>query len=362
MKKFKRLALLVEGAKDIFHAKTASLLLRYRPDDVALLIDSTHTGKSPNIFSESGVTVVNSIKDNVKKIDALVICLVLPEGKIPKNWLSEVTLAVKNGIDVLNPLHINFGTLEPVVKALGGVDPSSTEAVTIFKGGQGVVYNIRAVPNDLELFSLKVLDTKAKRVLTVGTDCNIGKMLTTLELNKAALKHGLDSSFIATGQIGIMVKGDGIAIDRVISDFLPGAVERLILKEKARDILFVEGQGSVFQPIYSAVTLGLIHGTAPDAMILCHMPTRKKLRYTNIDIPDLKKAIRVHEELAGMINKSKVIGISLNCFDMTDAEAKKAITEVEALTGLPATDPVKFGVDKLFNAVKKEFLISDCGC
>jgi uncharacterized NAD-dependent epimerase/dehydratase family protein len=139
-------------------------------------------------------------------------------------------------------------------------------------------------------------------------------------------------------------------------------VERIILKEQKRDILFVEGQGSIFQPIYSAVTLGLLHGTAPDAMILCHMPTRKKLRYTQIDIPDLKTAIRVHEELAGMINKSKVIGISLNCHDLTDEQAKKTIADVEKLTGLPATDPVKFGVDKLFDAVKKEFLIKDCDC
>jgi uncharacterized NAD-dependent epimerase/dehydratase family protein len=362
MKKLTRLALLVEGAKDIFQAKTASLLLRYRTDDIALLVDSTHTSTSPNIFTSSGVPVVKSIKDHAKKVDALVICLVLPKGKIPKSWLNEITIAIKNGVDVINPLHINLGTLPAVVKALGGVNPSSTEAVTLFKKGKGTVYNIRAVPDDLELFSLKVLDTKAKRVLTVGTDCNIGKMLTTLELNKAALKHGLDSSFIATGQIGIMVKGDGIAVDRVISDFLPGAVERLILKEQRRDILFVEGQGSIFQPIYSAVTLGLLHGTAPDAMILCHMPTRKKLRYTDIDIPDLKTAIRVHEELAGMINKSKVIGISLNCHDLTDEQAKKAIADVEKLTGLPATDPVKFGVDKLFDAIKKEFLISDCDC
>ena len=362
MKKLNKLALLVEGAKDIFHAKTASLLLRYRTDDVALLVDSTHTSASPNIFSSSGVPVVKSIKDSLNNIDALVICLVLPEGNVPESWLHEITLAIKSGVDVINPLHINFGTLEPVVKALHGVEPSSTEAVTIFKGGKGKIYNIRAVPDDLELLSLKVLNTKAKRVLTVGTDCNIGKMLTSLELNKAAQKHGLDSSFIATGQIGILVKGEGIAIDRVISDFLPGAVERLILKEQSRDILFIEGQGSLFQPLYSAVTMGLVHGSAPDAMILCHMPTRKKLRYTDIDIPDLKKAIKVYEDIAGLVNKSKVIGISLNCHDLSNEEAKDVIAKIEKETGLPATDPIKFGVDKLFDAVKKEFLSAGCGC
>ncbi len=362
MKKHTKLALLVEGAKDIFNAKTASLLLRYRTNDIAVLIDPAHSTAKPNIFAKQGLPVINSISEATDKVDALVICLVLPEGRVPESWLKEVTTAIKNGIDVLNPLHINFGTLEPVVKVLGPVDPSSTEAVTVFKNGKGKVYNIRAVPDDLELFSLKVLNTKAKRVLTVGTDCNIGKMLTTLELNSAALKHGLDSSFIATGQIGILVKGEGIAIDRVISDFLPGAVEKLILNEKDRDILFVEGQGSLFSPLYSAVTLGLIHGAAPDAMILCHAPTREKVRYTENDMPDLKTAIKIYESMAGIVNKSKVIGISLNCHDLSDAEAKLEIAKAEKETGLPATDPIKFGIDKLFEAIKKEFLKPGCGC
>jgi len=362
MKKHHKLALLVEGAKDIFNAKTASLLLRYRANDVVALIDPTHSTAKPNIFAKQGIPIFNSINQVVGNVDALVICLVLPEGKIPQSWLNEVTTAIKNGIDVLNPLHINLGTLEPVVKVLGKVDPVSTDSVTVFKNGTGKVYNIRAVPDDLELLSLKVLNTKAKRVLTVGTDCNLGKMLTTLELNTAALKHGLDSGFIATGQIGILVKGEGIAIDRVISDFLPGAVEKLILNEQDRDILFIEGQGSLFSPLYSAVTLGLIHGSAPDAMILCHAPTRKKVRYTDNNMPDLKTAIKVYENMAGIVNKCKVIGISLNCHDLSDAEAKQVVAEVEKQTGLPATDPVKFGIDKLFEAIKKEFLKSGCDC
>jgi uncharacterized NAD-dependent epimerase/dehydratase family protein len=362
MKKHHKLALLVEGAKDIFNAKTASLLLRYRTNDIAVLVDPAHSSIKPNIFFNQGFPIVHSIKEAVDKVDALVLCLVLPEGKIPQSWLDEVTSAIKNGIDVLNPLHINLGTLEAVVKTLGAVDPSSTEAVTMFKNCKGKVYNIRAVPDDLELLSLAVLNTKAKRVLTVGTDCNIGKMLTTLELNNMALKHGLDSSFIATGQIGILVKGEGIAVDRVISDFLPGAVERLIIKEQDRDILFVEGQGSLFSPLYSPVTLGLIHGAAPDAMILCHAPTRKKVRYTDNDMPSLNAAIKTYENMANIVNKCQVVGISLNCHDLSEAEATLAIEEAEKMTGLPATDPIKFGVDKLFEAIKKEFLKPGCDC
>jgi len=352
MKNFKHAALLVEGATDIFQAKTASALLRYRPTDVKFLIDGVHSVEKPNIFSSApNVNVIKSITQAKNQVDALIICLVLPKGNVPIKWIEEITSALKSDIDVINPLHIDFGTLSAISSALGGVSADSTEYKTVFNSSKAGIYNIRVVPKDLELFSLKVLNTRAKRVLTVGSDCNIGKMLTTLELDKLAKKRGLDSGFIATGQIGILIKGSGIAIDRVICDFLPGAVERLILAEKDRDILFVEGQGSIFQPLYSGVTLGLIHGTAPDAMVFCHVPSRKKLRYTDIDIPDYKTMIRMHEEIASIVNKTKIVGISLNCFDLTDQQAMSAIKFAEDQTGLPATDPVKFGSEKIIKAV-----------
>ena len=360
MKNFKHAALMVEGAKDIFQAKTASALLRYRTSDCEFLIDSLHTKEKPNIFCNPDLKVVKSINDAGTSVDVLVLCMVLPEGKLPSRWVEEISSALKKNIDVINPLHINFGTVPEIASALGGVSINATEEKTLFNNSKGAIYNIRVVPNDLELFSLKVLNTRAKRVLTVGSDCNIGKMLTTLELDKLAKKRGLDSGFIATGQIGILIKGSGIAIDRVICDFLPGAVERLILAEKDRDILFVEGQGSIFQPIYSGVTLGLIHGTAPDAMVFCHVPSRKKLRYTDIDILDYKTMIRMHEEISSIVNKTKVVGISLNCFDLTDAQAKDAIKFAEDQTGLPATDPVKFGSEKIIQAVTE--YLTPCKC
>jgi uncharacterized NAD-dependent epimerase/dehydratase family protein len=358
MKNFKKAALMVEGAKDIFQSKTASALLRYRLSDCAFLIDNTHSTNKPNIYSGSGLKVVNSITDVKNETDALVLCMVLPEGTLPSRWIEEIVSAIKNNIDIINPLHINFGTIPQISSQLGGVDANSTEYKTMFKNSKAVIYNIRVVPSDLELFSLKVLQTKAKRVLTVGSDCNIGKMLTTLELNRLAQDKGFNSSFIATGQIGILIKGSGIAVDRVICDFLPGAIERLILEEQNKDVLFVEGQGSIFQPIYSGVTLGLIHGTAPDAMVFCHVPSRKKLRYTDINIPDYKFMIRMHEEISSIVNKTKVVGISLNCFDLSKEQALDEIKRAEDITGLPATDPVKFGSEKLIDSVTKYLFTS----
>lgn len=354
MKQFHKTALLVEGAQDIFHAKTASVLLRYRYDDIAFLLDSTHTEKKPNIFSkEYKKKVVTDLNNHIKEIDSIIICLMLPEGKVPETWIRHLSTALKNGIDIINPLHVDFGRIQELSKPLGGTSIDSTEAITKFKEAKGQIHNIRIPPDNIELFSLKVLNTKAKRILAVGSDCNIGKMLTSLELNSAANKKGINSDFIATGQIGILIKGEGIAIDRVISDFVPGSVEKLILEKKEKEILFVEGQGSIFQPLYSAVTMGLIHGTAPDAMILCHLPSRKKIRYTNLDMPDYETMIKMYEDLAGIVNKAKVVGISLNCHDMTNEQALQIIEKTEKKTGLPATDPVKFGVDKLLNALVK---------
>ncbi|MCX6113296.1 MAG: DUF1611 domain-containing protein, partial [Proteobacteria bacterium] len=299
MKQFKHAALLVEGAKDIFHAKTASVLLKYRPESISFLLDSTHSKSNPNIFSKnSDIPTITDVKNGLGKIDNLIICLMLPEGKVPESWINHITTALKNGIDIINPLHVDFGKLAQISNILGSVSTNSSEAVTKFNDCKGEIHNIRIPPDDIELFSLKVLKTHAKRVLTVGSDCNIGKMLTSLELNAVAKKRGINSDFIATGQIGMLIKGEGIAIDRVISDFVPGSVEKLILKEKNRDLLFVEGQGSIFQPIYSAVTMGLVHGTAPDAMIFCHVPSRKKLRYTDIDMPGYHTMIKMYEDLA----------------------------------------------------------------
>jgi uncharacterized NAD-dependent epimerase/dehydratase family protein len=353
MKNFKRAALLVEGARDVFHAKTAIALLRYKKESVSYLVDATKAGQTANDIFKLGedLPVVASIENVVDEIDSLIICLMLPEGKIPATWVEQILIALKNGIDIINPLHIDFAKLSEIANGVGGEHIESSPQITRFNNTSAVVHNIRIPPDDLELFSYKVLRTKAKRVLTVGSDCNIGKMLTTLELDKFARKQGVNSAFVATGQISTLIKGSGIAIDRVISDFMPGATERLILEEADRDLVLVEGQGSIFQPIYSGVTMGLLHGTAPNAMVMCHVPTRQHLRYSDIEIPDFKKMIRMHEEIASIICPSKVVGISLNCHDLDDKTAKEVVESYQDISGLPATDPVKFGIENVYTAM-----------
>ncbi|MBN1115009.1 MAG: DUF1611 domain-containing protein [Oligoflexia bacterium] len=328
-------------------------MLRYKPDKVFCLIDSRSRAQNASAMFGSGkdIPIYASISDVTGKVDTMVLCMVLPEGRVPDKWISEIILALKNNIDVINPLHVNFSTVGEIANKFGGTAENSTPQITSFKNTKGKIYNLRTVPDDLELMNYEVLKTRAVRVLTVGSDCNLGKMLTTIELDREAKRRGYNSDYIATGQISMLLKGSGMAIDRVISDFVPGAVERLILEKRDRDIVFIEGQGSIFQPIYSAVSMGLLHGSAPHKMIFCHLPSRKKIRYSNLDFPDMKTMIRLHEELASIVLKSRVTGISLNCHDMSDNEARDIIKMTQDLTGLPCTDPVKFGVEDLADSI-----------
>lgn len=344
---FKKAALLIDGAKTSFEAKLASNLIRYKDKNISCLIDDNFKDKTvKNFFNiDKDIPIKESIKQT-KEIDYLIISSVLPSGKVPQKWLNEINYALENNINVINPLHIDFTKF---IDKKFKKDPSSSKKITTFINTKAKIYNVREVPENLGLLSLDVLKTHAKRILTVGTDCNIGKMVTTIELTKAFKEK---ASFIATGQISTLIKGRGIAIDRVISDFLPGSVEQLTLEEQDKDILFIEGQGSIFQPIYSCVSMGLLHGSAPDGMIMCHLPSRKKLKYTDIDIPDIKEAIRLHEELASIVNKSKVLGISLNCFDLSLEETKNLIKKYEDVTGLPTVDPIKTGVEKLLKPIE----------
>lgn len=347
---FKRAALLLFGAKDIFNSKLASSLLRYRAKDILAVIGEQNEEYYNNLYAPLGVvvpSVYKSIKEIKEDVDVLIICTVLPSGKLPIEWLDEIKMALNLNIKVINPLHVDF---EQEFNLCGIQSaPKSTPLISYFRDSQNYglyregIYNIRIPHKINKLFSLEVLNTKAKRVLTVGTDCNVGKMLTSLELNKTLIQKGFKSSFVATGQIGMLISGNGIAIDRVISDFLPAYVEELILEQKNKDILIVEGQGSIFQPLYSAVTMGLIHGTAPDYMILTHVPGRLKLRYTDIDIPRLEEAIFMYERVARMVNsKAKITGIALNTHHLSNKEAENLIVNLQKELMLPVTDPVKF--------------------
>jgi uncharacterized NAD-dependent epimerase/dehydratase family protein len=194
-------------------------------------------------------------------------------------------------------------------------------------------------------------------ILAVGSDCNVGKMTAQLELRDALVKRGHKTSFVATGQTGIFIEGWGTAVDAVVADFIAGAAEELVLQgAKGHDIVLVEGQGSLIHPGYSGVTLGLLHGSCPDALILCHQATREYIgdyhgREPWVKIPSYLELIDIHERAARPVHPTTVIGICLNTYDMDEAAAREAIARAAEETGLPATDPVRFDPGPLVDAI-----------
>ena len=214
--------------------------------------------------------------------------------------------------------------------------------------------DLREPPRDLSTATGANLEVDGTIVLTVGSDCAIGKMTATCELDLEARKRGLRSVFVPTGQTGIAIAGWGIAVDAVVSDFLAGAAERLVVEGAKRgDLLWVEGQGAILHPVYSGVTVGLIHGSAPHLYVLCHEVGRTITEGdpTESPLPSLPELIQLHERMSLKRRPAKVVAISLNTSTVSEDEARAAVAAAEDETGLPADDPVRFGAGKLLEAV-----------
>jgi uncharacterized NAD-dependent epimerase/dehydratase family protein len=191
-------------------------------------------------------------------------------------------------------------------------------------------------------------------VLTVGSECAIGKMTVSLELEREARSRGLAAEFVPTGQTGIAIAGWGIAVDAVVSDFLAGAAERLLVEghERGGELLLVEGQGSLIHPAYSGVTLGLVHGSAPHVFVLCHLAGQTEVEgYPGHPILPLLELVELHERMALPARRAKVGALALNTRELDEAGAREAIAAAEAETGLTADDPVRFGPGRLLDAV-----------
>jgi uncharacterized NAD-dependent epimerase/dehydratase family protein len=217
--------------------------------------------------------------------------------------------------------------------------------------------DLRRPPRDVSTATGANLAVPAEIVLTVGSDCAIGKMTVSLELDREARARGLKSVFVPTGQTGIAIAGWGIAVDAVVADFIAGAAERLVIEghERGGELLWVEGQGSLVNPVYSGVTLGLFHGSVPHKLVLCHEGGRDEIEGCGggpHPIPPLAELVDLHERSSLPVRKAKVVAIALNtCRCATDEEARAAIAAAEVETGLPADDPVRFGAAKLVDAV-----------
>lgn len=337
----RRIVILAEGRLDVFSAKTAVSVIRYRREEVVAILDRFNEGKDlvSIIGIGEGIPIVSDIQEILPlKPTTLLIGIAPPGGILPADWRKHITDALKNKLHIISGLHTHVS--------------EDLEFCKLAQEYQVKIFDIRKPPENIPVGTGKAQETKVLRILTVGSDCNIGKMVTSIEITNAAKRRGINACFVATGQTGIMIEGSGIAVDHVLSDFISGAAEKLVLDRAQYSLLSIEGQGSVTHPAYSGVTLGLLHGSVPQGLILCHQPTRKTLRhYSNFPIIPLPHLIELYEDLARPIYPCKVLGISLNCLGMSDHDSLQEIKRVEKETELPATDPIKFGVDKFLDVI-----------
>ena len=334
-----RYLLLAEGfSADPHYGKTARGVLRYRRDDVVAILDSTRAGES-----EDGVPVVASVDDALRLDPTTALVGVATQGgRFPPAWMEILRRCIAAGLDIENGLHV-FLADDPELAALAAEHTVELR-------------DLRRPPADLSTATGENLDVPGTIVLTVGSDCAIGKMTVSLELDREARSRGLRSIFVPTGQTGIAIAGWGIAVDAVVADFIAGAAERLVVEGSARggELLWVEGQGAILHPVYSGVTFGLYHGSVPHLLVLCH-----EVGVTEIQgagggrhrIPPLRELVELHERLALPARPAKVAAVALNTRRLSEDEARAAIEAAEAETGLPADDPVRFGAVRLVDAV-----------
>jgi uncharacterized NAD-dependent epimerase/dehydratase family protein len=340
-----RLAILQHGGLRGKHGKTGLSLLRYCEDKIVAVIDETCAGGSlreiTNLPLRREIPIVATVGDALAYSPQAIAIGIAPRGgRLPEAWLGELRGAVRAGVSVWNGLHDRLKSDPEIASALrAGVD----------------VWDMRQEPAGLVNGTGLARALPAKRILFVGTDMAIGKMTAALECDREARRRGLKSKFIATGQAGMMIAGDGMCLDAVRVDYASGAVEAEMMRHgPSNDCLWVEGQGSFLNPA-STATLPLIRGTQPTHLVLVHRAGMQHLRdYPHIPIPPLDRVVAMYELVAagaGAFPRVPVVAVALNSWGLSDEEAKREIAAARASTGLPCTDAVRFGSGAILDAI-----------
>jgi uncharacterized NAD-dependent epimerase/dehydratase family protein len=339
----RRYAVLTEGyLADPSAGKTAHGVMRFRASEIAAVIDSEYAGRRVNEVVPSLPCDAPIVADVAQALayrpTSLLVGVATHGGVLPIQLRERVLDAIDRGLEIVNGLHQFFND-----------DPEFVERAE--KSGARL-WDVRAV-GKIPLFSGAAYDVPQQVVLAVGSDCAVGKMTAMLEIERAAHQSGARAEFIATGQTGIIIAGWGTCVDRVISDFVTGAAEQLVLNASPQsEVLLVEGQGSIFHPAYAPVTLGLLYGSAPDALILCHRPYTTHIDGYSNRIPSLPDLVKAHEDLLAYVKPARVVAIVLDTSALDAASALRVIDDAQHETGLPADDPVRNGGAHLWNAIR----------
>jgi uncharacterized NAD-dependent epimerase/dehydratase family protein len=337
----RRYAILAPG-RFATDAKTAHGVIAYGNDDVVAVVDPEHAGVTvADIlpYLRSKAPIVASVEQALAFNPTSLLIGTAPKGgALPPDWRKAVLDAIDAKLEIVSGLHDMLGDDEEIGAAAAR---AGTE-----------IWDVRKPP-EVPLFSGNVYDVAAPIVLMVGNDCAVGKMTVALELVRAANATGKKARFVPTGQTGIMIAGWGISIDRVIADFAPGATEQLVLyaAHEGADLIFVEGQGAINHPAYAPVTLALMTGSAPDALVLVCDPVRTHIESYDTPALGYRELIEIHEALLGTIKPAKVVGIALNTRRLDDRRAGEEIERARRETGLPADDIVRHPPDRFYNEI-----------
>jgi uncharacterized NAD-dependent epimerase/dehydratase family protein len=323
--------LFLGDVQDRLTAKTAFGLKDWCPDDV--LGEWSLAGCGVTL----GLQRLSPQEAAHRGAGSIVVGIAPTGGKLPPHWLSELVAAADAGLDVVSGLHTRLTSFPELLQA------ASRRAVRLIDVRHG----------EKTYGAASGRKRSGRRVLTVGTDCALGKKYTALAIAKNLRGRGIAATFRATGQTGIMISGEGVAIDAVIADFVAGAAEQLSPDNAPEHWDVIEGQGSLFHPAYAGVTLGLLHGSQPDAIVLCHDPSRRTIdEYPDFPIPDLRVVIEDYLRAGRLTNRAiRCVGLSINSSSLSDADCAEYFRRMTAELGLPVCDPVRTGVDMLAAAL-----------
>jgi uncharacterized NAD-dependent epimerase/dehydratase family protein len=334
----RRLLALTEGLSDPHRGKVARNLLKYKPEEVVAVFDRENAGKrAVELFGfGEDVPVVGSLEE-APEANAIVVGVAVPGGVMPESYVEIVREAILRRMDAISGLHDFLSGYPRLVEA---AEQSGVRLIDLRK-----TMTRRVV-------SRAGIDERCYRVLTVGNDCSVGKMVVSLEATRELIRRGYDAKFAPTGQTGMLVEGEGEPIDAIPGDFIAGAVEGLVLRNQTHKILLVEGQASLVHPRYSGVTLGLLHGATPDALVMCYELGRERVHgVESMTIPPLADVIDLHERLTNVMRPTETVALAINgrkaAPEEIDAERERARREY----GLPAADVMRHGVGEIVDAI-----------
>ncbi|WMS41204.1 N-acetyltransferase DgcN [Acuticoccus sp. MNP-M23] len=294
----------------------------------------------PGCKADAKLPEMNAAEGADAGAKTMIVGVVNAGGKLPEHWISSIEDALAAGMDVAAGLHQRLADIPRIAEAAK-------------KHGRKLL-DVRRSTENFE--TGKGTKRPGLRLLTVGTDCSVGKKYTALALEAGMQAAGLDARFCATGQTGVFISGRGAAIDAVVADFISGAAEWLSPATEPATWQLVEGQGSLFHPSFAGVSLGLLHGAQPDAFVVCHEPTRTNMRGVAHPLPTIAEVIEATIAMGKLTNPAiRPVGIAINTAALAETDALETLEAAAAKHDLPATDPVRFGVDPIVKRIMTEF-------